>query len=167
MKTTIKLNESQFKNLVDLLEQDIKIIGNPEELPNIVTQLQKIVGEGKQKVRTILDLLLDRNPREMVENREKYLNYLETMRSLEKEYQNKYNKYFDLVERFDDDYYDNKLSGEHSQYYKQADKLVGDLDNIQTDLTKLVDKYDELLNLLNVEDINYFMKNYPLKNIEI
>jgi hypothetical protein len=167
MKTTIKLNESQFKNLVDLLEQDIKIIGNPEELPNIVTQLQKIIGEGKQKVRTILDLLLNKNPREMVENREQYLNYLDTIRSLEKEYQNKHNKYFDLVERFDDDYYDDKLSREHSQYYKQADKLVGVLDDIQTDLTKLIDKYDELLNLLNVEDINYFMKNYPLKNIEI
>lgn len=167
MRKVIKLKESQFVGLMDLLKEDIKIIGNADDLPNIVSELQKIVGEGKEKVRTILNFLLDKTQRDIIENRDTYVNYLEKLKSLEREYSNKHSKYFDMVDRFFEDYSEDNLSKEVSQYYRQADKLVGELDNVQMDISKVVDYFDEMVYHISPEDIEYFFKQYPEKNIEI
>ena len=164
MAKIVKLTKN---DLIRIVEETLSILPNPNNLPKIVTEVEKLVNEGKRTINRMYHIVLDLNLRDVMEDTEKYKKLLQDMTETQEVYSKKHDQYYDSVEAFWDDYLNDNLDSDSRELYNKADKLINNLYEIQQDMDKLIDIFDDILRKMDGSLLDDFTTNYPDQTINV
>lgn len=165
MAKVVKLTKS---DLVRIVEQTLNILPNASDLPKQVTEMEKIVNEGKRTINRMYHLILDISLRDILEDPDKYGKLSEDLKKTQVGYRDKYNQYYDIIDTYWDDYLNDQLDSETYELYKKGESLVNQLDNLYLDMDNLVDIFEDIHGQTYNKDIlKNFTKSYPDQTINI
>lgn len=165
MAKVVKIKQS---DLIRLIEAELKILSNPNDLPKHLGEAQKILNEGKRTINRIHNLVLDTTIREILAETEKYGKLLQDIESTHKGYEQKFEKYSDILESYWDAYFNDELDGQTRDTYNQFSNIVNELGNLETDMKTLWYIFEEMYdNAMRKDILRDFAETYPDQTINI
>ena len=164
MKKVI-LTETQFNKLVEQT-----VFHDLSELPSHIETITRDISEGKKAMGKLITFLKTINIGNILEEPLKYTKIVEDCGKLAEVYKNKFNKYWDIRDSYEQQEYGS--GNGYSDEFNQFDHMVSDIDNLQTDLDNLHDMYDDIIEPFVEygkvsERMEYYEKEYPPQTINI
>jgi len=164
MKKIIKLNK---RDLIRIVEDTMKFMNNPDILPKLVSDLEKVVNDGKKSLYNIHSTVVNITILDIYENMDNYIQTIKKFKNYQNFFQSKWEKYYDILESFYVDHLNDNLDDKMDRLYTIGDKLNTELDEIQTDMNNLINILEDLIDICEKEIINGFDKRYPDRIINI
>jgi hypothetical protein len=164
MKRIIKLKTSE---LIRIVEDSMKFMYNPESLPQVVSDLEKLIDGGKKSIYNVYNVVFNTTISDICENMDYYIQTVEKFRANQKILKNKWEKYFDVMESFFDDHLNDNLDAKAETFYSKANDLLTDLDTLQLDMDDLNDILQDLIDVSEKQIRNGYDKRYSGRIINI
>jgi hypothetical protein len=156
----IKLTEGQIKSLIEA-----ELYYGDEKLPELIREIQKDIAEGKKYCGEFLNILKSLEVSTIIDNPSVVMGVINKMEKTHKMVYGKWNKYYDILNTYDNDFDNAPL--------QQFDSLHSDYDTIQNDMENIKDKLKEIVEMF-VEDngemsetFKYYVREYPTQTIEL
>ncbi len=164
MKKVI-LTEAQFNKLVEQT-----VFYDLNELPSQIESITRDINEGKKAMGKLITFLKTINIGNILEEPAKYTKVVTDCGKLAEVYKNKFNKYWDIRDSFEQQEYDIEKS--YSGEFNKFDHMVSDIDNLQLDLDDLHDMFNDIIEPFAKygkvsEKMEYYEKEYPPETINI
>jgi hypothetical protein len=160
----IILTESQLK-----LIKEAEFHFDKERIPQIIKEIQPIIAEGKKAITFAFNRLKEISVVDILENPLSIKKQVESLSLLQKNYEQKYNKYYNIYDAINKAYYN---IDEDNDDIWELDKEVTKLDEIQTDLYDIHSMMDDIYEVFMEgnglkQKIHYFQQEYPMQTIDV
>jgi hypothetical protein len=140
---------------------------NPESLPQVVSDLEKLIDDGKKSIYNVYNMVINTTISDINENMDYYIQTIEKFKANQKILKNKWEKYYDVMESFFDDHLNDNLDDKSETFYYKANDLLTDLDDLQTDMNDLNDILQDLIDVSEKQIRNGYDKRYSGRIINI
>jgi hypothetical protein len=155
----ILLKESQIKNLMET-----KLYYGDEKLPELISSISRDILDAKKYCSKFFTIFKSLNINDIFGDPSKFINIVNQMRNIHKNYNNKSKNYYDIIDTFETDFDNKPLT--------KFDNLNSDFDNVVMDMDNIIDKINDIVEMITddekiKETYQYFEKEYPEEFIDI
>ena len=162
----IHLTKNQLERVI---AESVNIHYSREQIPQLIKEISVIVVEGKKVITATFNNLKSLTISEILERPDEVEQQILHLKKLQNEYEQKFNKYFDIHDNIHNTYYD--IDSDNKDIW-ELDKWVNKLDYIQTDLNDVLTMTEDIFEVFvsggQIKDkIEYLQKQYPTQTIDI
>lgn len=162
------VNESKEKVKLLVTEEQMSVLlentwgYDPSMLSKFNDEIKKDISDARKANIKFYQLFKTMTIENVFNQPDEYKKLVDTIQNLRNHYYKKYDKYYNILETYDDyeddEYYDDK---------REFDRNVSELDRIQEDMDTIRDMMEDVVDLFSKERIDYLEKYYPPEIIDM
>lgn len=165
MAKVVKLKKS---DLIRIVENTLNILPNQNDLLKHLTEMEKILNEGKRMINRMYNFVMDLSLRQIIEEPEKYDKLLQDIENTKEVYSKKHDQFDDIIESYWDAYINDEMDFKTIDTYNKYNRTLSEFSTLSDDMDTLYNIYEELHDTVRRKSLlKDFTDTYPNQTINI